>query len=161
MEEELRDLRNLKGKATPGELLEKEFVHAVQGGGDFDHGINLPDLDQEKMPALIKVVCSLVSRRPQIPYTVEELATAARLTSNYFSSMFHKYTGQCFVDYLTDRRIDRAKTLLSDPSLNISEISSMCGYDDPGYFARRFRKKTGVTPRAWREKGDKAIPKKK
>jgi AraC-like DNA-binding protein len=145
------ELRELKGRSdvTAGELLKKEFAEAAADSA-VGKVLDEVDISVSKTPALIKVVCSVVSRKPQIPYTVDELAAAARMTPNYFSSIFHKYTGQCFMDYLTDKRIDRAKTLLKDPSLNIGEVASMCGYDDPGYFTRRFRKKTGMTPKAWR-----------
>lgn len=155
MEEELKNLRAAKGKLSSGEHLTKEFNDVAAGRTEpFDIGNTIDDAKGKKASALIKVVCSLVQRRPQISYTVEDLALAARMTPNYFSSIFHKHTGQCFMDYLTDRRIELAQRLLLNPSMNVSEVASMCGYDDPGYFTRRFRKKTGMTPKAWREKGN-------
>jgi two-component system response regulator YesN len=59
--------------------------------------------------------------------------------------------GTNFATYLTDARIENAKRLLCDVTLNIGEVASTAGFDDPRYFARRFKQKTGSTPRAWRE----------
>jgi AraC-like DNA-binding protein len=104
-------------------------------------------------PPLIHVVCELVRQRPELPLTVKELAAAARLTPNHFTSLFGRWMGQSFSDYLATERIESAKKLLADLTLNVNEIARLVGYDDPGYFARRFRQRTGVSPREWRERG--------
>jgi AraC-like DNA-binding protein/ligand-binding sensor protein len=106
---------------------------------------------KKKAPALIDIVIDLINRKPNMPFTVGEIAAAARMTPNHFSSLFREHHGQCFSDYLAERRIEAAKALLGDLTLNITEVAARVGYDDPGYFARRFKQKTGKTPRAWRE----------
>jgi AraC-like DNA-binding protein len=101
-------------------------------------------------PPLIRVVCELIDRNPQLPLMVKQLADAARVTPNYFSALFHKHTGMPFIDYLTEVRMARAQELLADLTLNVSDVARLVGYEDPGYFTRRFRNKMGVSPRAWR-----------
>jgi two-component system response regulator YesN len=59
--------------------------------------------------------------------------------------------GESFSEFLLNRRIELAKEVLRDLTLNITEVARKVGYDDPGYFARRFRRKTGMSPREWRE----------
>lgn len=103
-------------------------------------------------PLLIHVVCQLARQRPDLPLSVKELAAAAHLTPNHFTTLFHEHAGMSFNDYLTDLRVKRAKKLLGNPLLNINEIARLSGYDDAGYFARRFRQKTGLTPREWRNR---------
>lgn len=107
-------------------------------------------------PLLIHVVCELIRQRPDLPLSVKELAAAARLTPNHFTSLFHRHTGRIFTEYLADERIQRAKQHLRDLTLNIGEIARRVGYDDPGYFARWFRLRTGLSPREWRERGGDA-----
>lgn len=104
-----------------------------------------------RMPPLIRVVCELVRQRPELPLTIKELAAAARMTPNHLTSLFGRCVGQSFTDYLALQRIERARKLLADVTLNVNEIGRLVGYDDPGYFARRFRQVTGVSPREWRE----------
>lgn len=106
---------------------------------------------RKRTPVLIRVVEDLVRRRPDAPYSVAEIASAARITPNHFSSLFHNYTGETFSEFLNEKRISAAKNLLRDLTLNISEVAFRVGYRDAGYFTRRFRQATGKSPRAWRE----------
>ncbi len=103
-------------------------------------------------PLLVRVVCELARQRPGLPLTVKELAAAARVTPNHFTTLFHQHTGQPFTDYLTAQRMARAQVLLEQVTLNVSEVARQVGYDDPGYFARRFRQHTKLSPREWRNR---------
>jgi len=102
------------------------------------------------VPAVVRVVATLVDRRPNMPFSVGEIAAAARISPNHFSSLFRKHQKESFSVYLTEKRIDLAKEVLGDLTLNIAEVAQRVGYDDPGYFARRFKQKTGMTPGEWR-----------
>ncbi len=106
------------------------------------------------MPPLIRVVCTLINQRPDLPLTVKQLADAAHVTPNYFTALFHQHTGKSFTDYLTGVRIGRAKELLLDFTLNVNDVARLVGYGDAGYFARRFRRSTGMSPRDWRKSPD-------
>ena len=105
---------------------------------------------KQASPLLIDVISQLVSEKPNLPFTVTEISTAARITPNHLSTMFRRYTGQSFMQFLTDKRMELAKNLLQDLTLNIGEVARMSGYDDPAYFSRLFRQKVGSTPRNWR-----------
>jgi len=63
--------------------------------------------------------------------------------------------GTSFVQALTATRLERAGALLGDPraaALSVAEVAYRCGFLDPGYFARRFRSRFGVAPRACRSR---------
>jgi two-component system response regulator YesN len=75
----------------------------------------------------------------------EELGTSA----GRLSRLFVEQTGQGFSGWLIGYRIARAKELLARPGASIKEVSASCGYVDPNYFARLFKKETGYTPTAW------------
>ena len=98
------------------------------------------------------VVCELVRQRPDLPLSVKELAVAARLTPNHFTTLFREHAGAPFTEFLTEQRITRAKKLLQNPTLSINEVAQLVGYEDPGYFTRLFRKKTKHSPREWRNR---------
>jgi AraC-like DNA-binding protein len=96
-------------------------------------------------------VANLIADRPYLPFSVNELAAASRMTRNHFSTLFHSHVGKSFSNYLAEKRMDLAMELLRDPRVNIGEVARRSGYEDPGYFARRFRQSTGLSPRDWRQ----------
>ncbi len=78
---------------------------------------------------------------------VEDLAGMCNLSLHRFAHKFKDLIGVTPIEYLTRIRINEAKYLLSNSFLNISEISSIVGYDNPLYFSRVFKKVTGLSPR--------------
>ena len=67
-----------------------------------------------------------------------------------------KYQKMNFLDCLTELRINAAKELLADPFRSAAEVASMVGYEDASYFARAFKKRTGMTPTQYRKEAAKA-----
>ncbi len=63
-----------------------------------------------------------------------------------FSKLFYRETGEKFSDYLTRIRIEKAKELLTSTDKPIQEIALEVGFNDAGYFTRRFKSYEGTTP---------------
>lgn len=82
--------------------------------------------------------------------SLDTVSAILNLNASYFSAQFKRCFGINFVDYLTDLRIRAAKDLLRDPMHSAAEIARMVGYESPNYFARAFKKKTGMTPMEYR-----------
>lgn len=74
------------------------------------------------------------------------------ISSFYLSSLFKKRTGMNFIDYVIERRIEKAKQLLCTTNETIETIAAQVGYDESNYFRRIFKKKVGLTPREYRRK---------
>ena len=88
-------------------------------------------------------------------YTDENLslntvAKAANISPNYFSGVFSQEMGQTFVEYLTEKRMERAKELLRYSGKRSSEVAYEVGYRDPRYFSFLFKKTQGCTPSSYR-----------
>jgi transcriptional regulator GlxA family with amidase domain len=81
---------------------------------------------------------------------VQELARRVGCSADYLSNLFHREVGVTLTAWLNGQRVERAKQLLRDSSMNVSEIAWATGYRDPGYLARRFRAATGRSPREYR-----------
>ncbi len=83
--------------------------------------------------------------------TLSEVASSVNWSAYYFSRMFKKTTGFNFVDYLARVRIERAKHMLLNPHLNVSEIAYEVGFQSITHFNRVFRKLTGNSPTDFRK----------
>ena len=83
--------------------------------------------------------------------TLNGLAERFFLHPNYLSRLFKEKTGENFIEYLTEVRIEKVKELLKSSDLKIVEICAMTGYDNPRYFSKVFKSATGMTPREYRE----------
>ncbi len=81
---------------------------------------------------------------------LEDVAKLVCLNPTYVSEVFKKKTGENFIDYLSDYRIDVAKELLKNIRYKVIDVSAMVGYKDSKYFSRLFKKKVGVNPTDYR-----------
>jgi two-component system response regulator YesN len=81
---------------------------------------------------------------------LEDVAQRAYLSPSYFSTVFKRETGQNFISFVSKYRIDVAKELIRQGNLNISEISDKLGFQDTRYFAKLFKRITGITPSAFK-----------
>ena len=82
--------------------------------------------------------------------SLDDVSKVVNISPYYFSKLFKEEAGVNFIDYLTKKRIDYAKELLEDNTYSIKEVCAMCGYSDPNYFSRIFKKKENVTPSEYR-----------
>ena len=109
-----------------------------------------PDSSSSDGRKLVELVIDMISRNPGMLFTASKVARAINMTPNHFSTLFHRHAGQKFSEFLLEQRIELTKKLLRDLSLNISQVAQLAGFRDSSYFARRFKKVTGLTPREWR-----------
>jgi AraC family transcriptional activator of pobA len=87
-----------------------------------------------------------VSGLPSVAY----FAQKSFLSPNYFGDLIKHLTGKSPLEHIQNFIVEIAKQKLQNTSLSISEISYSMGFDYPNYFARFFRKKTGLSPKAFR-----------
>ena len=88
--------------------------------------------------------------------SLDSVGEILHISPAYLSAQFKKYQKMNFLDCLTELRINAAKELLADPFRSAAEVASMVGYEDASYFARAFKKRTGMTPTQYRKEAAKA-----
>ena len=88
--------------------------------------------------------------------SLDSVGEILHISPAYLSAQFKKYQKMNFLDCLTELRINAAKELLADPFRSSAEVASMVGYEDASYFARAFKKRTGMTPTQYRKEAAKA-----
>lgn len=80
------------------------------------------------------------------------LSSAAAVSPSYLSTQFKKEVHQSVVEYINSKRLKRAQFLLTTaPKLPISQVAQMAGFSDDTYFARSFKRQTGMTPSAYKQ----------
>jgi AraC family transcriptional regulator len=83
--------------------------------------------------------------------TLTEIATVADLSHFHFARSFRKTMGVTPQQYIANRRIEKAKDLLSNSDLPIIEVGFQTGFKNQSHFTTLFRKFTSITPKIWRE----------
>lgn len=91
----------------------------------------------------------ILQHYPDSAYDLNAYLSSLPFNTEYLKKMFKKETGLTPLQYLTDRRLENAASTLATfcGKGNISETARMCGFSDPLYFSRLFKKKYGVSPR--------------
>jgi len=83
--------------------------------------------------------------------SLEDTAALVGLSPSYFSRAFKEQTGENYVDYLTQLRLNAAARLLRHTRASIRQIALAVGYADPNYLSRIFHRWAGITPKDFRE----------
>ena len=95
-------------------------------------------------------VFEFIDSHYQQPINLRDVAQAAGYTPAYLTSLAQSHTGKTVKNWITERRMTKARQMLKTTAHSIKQIAEESGYGDPGYFTRQFRKLHGMTPRAWR-----------
>ncbi len=82
----------------------------------------------------------------------DTLAAQAGISEVYMRQQFRQQMGTSPKQYILERRMDRARQLLSEGSLGIAQIAAACGFSSPANFGVCFRRVTGMTPREYRQR---------
>lgn len=83
--------------------------------------------------------------------SLDELAQAMYMSRSALCQYVRREMGATVNQLIENRRMEEAKALLSSPGSSVLQTAEACGYRDTNYFARRFKKHTGMTPSAYRQ----------
>ena len=81
--------------------------------------------------------------------SLKELAAVVQMSAHYFSQLFKQSTGITPHQYVIHCRIERAKELLMQRKLTISDVAKVVGFVDQSHFHRHFKRLVGITPKAF------------
>jgi AraC-like DNA-binding protein len=110
-------------------------------------------LIQHKDYDLVKPVIEHIHTHPGDELSLESAARMAGRSPSTVSRLFKKTTGRSFKQYQVWFRLDRAANMLeSTPNRPVAEIAQDCGFDDPLYFSRVFRKHKECSPSEYRSR---------
>lgn len=150
-------------------------LHLDRLSGEYARTIeNTPNLDScsRLIGEMIRAYCRLVRARAGSHYSavvqktltyveanlsgdlsLTALARLMKVTPGYLSTIFHRETGRTMAGYITDQRMKAALQQLKNTRLQVQTIAQLCGFSDPNYFGKQFKRYYGVTPLQYRKEG--------
>ncbi len=96
----------------------------------------------------IDTALAVINENPAL--TVPEIANTLGICEEYFCRIFKSYMGYRPLEYINIIKLQKAKILLSDMSLSISEVAHASGFNDHSYFGKLFKSTFGLTPSDYR-----------
>ncbi len=117
-------------------------------------GENLKDGEKDnddRSRAMIKKVLDYIEDKfTDEAFSLNDAAKEANVSPNYLSAVFSQEMGMTFIEYVTKRRMDKAKKLFKQSKMSTADVAKEVGYKDPHYFSVVFKKTQGCTPREYR-----------
>ena len=100
---------------------------------------------------IIKKVCDYVEQNLSKDISLEMAADFAGVSSFYLSKLFKEEKGETFINFVSDKRLEKSCELLAETELSIKEITAQVGYNDQNYYSRIFKSKYGFSPKEYRK----------
>ncbi len=99
---------------------------------------------------IVKKAVVAIETDPSAELNLHILAERLNVTKEYLSTVFKKETGKTITQYIRQKRLDYAVSLLKTTNLQIQTVALHCGIVDVQYFSKLFKRYTGKTPSAYR-----------
>lgn len=153
-----------KGRVKYGFRYRENYLKEIQSGKDYEALRNwflektenvcrgMASTREKESKSVIAKAKGYIDQNYQKDISLDDVSRLVDISPYYFSKLFKQEQGENFIEYLTKTRMSNARQLLKNKSYSIKEVCAMCGYSDPNYFSRIFKKYEGVTPSEYRER---------
>ena len=103
------------------------------------------------IPPTLSACLSYLNEHCAEKISLEKLSAQFSISKQGLIRQFRQGTGKTPIDYLTNLRITKAKHLLRDTALPVSEIADACGFENVYYFSNSFKRQAGISPSGYRK----------
>lgn len=108
--------------------------------------------EQDPVRHRVQSFRDLLARHYRQHWSVEAYAQNLGLSATHLNRLVRQVTGQSTKDLIAERLMEEARRELVFTGYSIQQIAENLGFTDAAYFSRAFRLRTGLTPRAYRER---------
>ena len=138
-------LRDIEGEGLANAAARYLFHHTVRGQ---DASQNPPLIEPygRSTPALVRQAVDLMEANLEEPLSIPDLCSRLGRSQRHLSRLFSKYVGQSPVLYYRDIRLDRARGLVTQTDMKLSEVAVASGFSNQVHFSRSYREKFGLSP---------------
>ncbi|MBQ8301723.1 MAG: helix-turn-helix transcriptional regulator [Clostridia bacterium] len=134
------DIRDEYSPSVIRGLVNEFFVHIARHKGTY------LKRNIDTVHPTVNKITQYISENYHEPLTLELIADKFRLNPNYLSTLFKSCMGFGLKKYITIIRIERAREMLLNSDLSVSQIAFKCGFNDSNYFSQVFRSTVNDTP---------------
>lgn len=127
--------------------LEELLIRLMQSEGIIDRQARKSEAAGSRNDRLITdSIIKALTEKIYGTTTLDEVCAGVLFSKSHLKALFKKNTGYSIMDYYTHLKLERAKILINDGDLSVSDIAELLGYSSIHYFSRVFKAKTGMTP---------------
>lgn len=113
--------------------------------------VSFPKKGSQEDP-LVAAIKQYLSQHITDTVRVEDICNEFDYSRSFLNKRFQNETGQSLASYFTALKIEEAKRLIRDSDLNFAQISDRLSFDNPQYFSRFFKNRTGMTPTEFKKR---------
>jgi AraC family transcriptional regulator len=117
----------------------------------MQHQPQIDTASHEAAPCWLRRTIEFIDTKLSQRITLYDIADHAGLSRMHFAAKFRRATGQSPHAFLTEKRVELAKTYLTEDIMPLSEIALAVGFNSQAHFTTVFHKSTGMTPGRWRK----------
>jgi AraC family transcriptional regulator len=141
--------RGIAGKLYTESLANVLAVHLLR---NYSGSLVKPALQDEPLDALkLNQLKEFIEEHLSEDLSIANMASVVHTSPFHFARAFKAATGQPPHRYVTQRRMEQAKILLSVTRLPVAEVANRVGFSNQSHFSAQFRRATGTTPKGYRE----------
>ncbi len=144
---------------------EKETFEQERAGGSDGIGVergeagDSEDITSEEEPEeagnvrlskVAEMITQYIRENYMYDLSMQDVARMMNYSEAYFCKLFKQCFNRNFTSYLTEYRVEEAKKMLAEPTVNVKEIGKAVGYSDSNYFAKVFKRISGQSPTEYR-----------
>jgi len=127
-------------------IADQAYDIAVSPGQQTDFQDEQPHLNSDPLQLAKEFIQSHLAD----PLTIESVAHQVHMSRASFARLFHQQTGQTFLEYVHQHRLQQACTFLRETTWTVLSIAELCGFASKSGFSRFFLKYQGITPLSYR-----------
>lgn len=147
MTDKNKKYRELMSKETE----QPEWIYrteAAEPERDSSRNVTAENVFQHRVAETIR---QYIQEKYREDISMQDVANAMNYSDAYFCKLFKQCFGKSFTTYLMEYRVNEARKLLHQPAVNVREVSRAVGYVDSNYFAKVFKRVTGLSPSEYRK----------
>ncbi len=165
-EERLAFRETVQGSDREPSVLEAEASKEAFGQGAAEASLTAEaayedehaEVEAARLSRVMGMISGYIMEHYMHEFSMQDVARVMNYSEAYFCKLFKQCFGQNFTSYLTEYRVNEAKKMLEQPTVNVKEVGKAVGYGDANYFAKVFKRITGQSPTEYRQEIFQKMP---